>query len=60
MKTNINFWSYLAKFFQEWEMFQNKSVEKINTNILRASYLFIFFPENHSMDEKMWQNRVVR
>ena len=24
IKTNIRFWSYLAKFFLEWEMFQTK------------------------------------
>ena len=34
MKTNINFWSYLAQFFLEWEMFQTKDVEKIKKHIL--------------------------
>jgi len=24
MKTNIHFWSYLAQFFLEWEMFHTK------------------------------------
>jgi len=28
MKTNIHFWSYLAHFFVEWEMFHTKVVEK--------------------------------
>jgi hypothetical protein len=34
MKTNIHFWSYLAQFFPEWEIFQKKFVEKIKTHIL--------------------------
>ena len=34
METNIHFWSYLAHFFLEWEMFQTKVVEKIKTHIL--------------------------
>jgi hypothetical protein len=29
---NIHFWSYLARFFLEWEMFQTKVVEKIKTH----------------------------
>jgi hypothetical protein len=34
MKTDINFWSYLAQFFFEWEMFQTRVVEKFKTHIL--------------------------
>ena len=34
MQTDIHFWSYLAQFFLEWEMFQTKVVEKIKTHIL--------------------------
>ena len=34
MKTNIHFWSYLAHFFLEWEMFQTKIIEKIKAHIL--------------------------
>jgi hypothetical protein len=34
MKTDIHFWSYLAQFFLEWEMFQINAVEKIKTHIL--------------------------
>ena len=34
MKTDIHFWSYLAQFFLEWEMFQTEVVEKIKTHIL--------------------------
>jgi len=29
LETNIHFWSYLAHFLLEWEMFQTKVVEKI-------------------------------
>jgi len=32
MKTDVHFWSYLAQFFLEWEMFQTKVVEKIKTH----------------------------
>ena len=28
MKTNIHFWSYLAQFLLEWEMFHKGCVEK--------------------------------
>jgi len=28
MTTSIHFWSYLAQFFLEWEMFQTKYLEK--------------------------------
>ena len=31
-KTNIHFWSYIAEFFLEWEMFQIKFVNKITLN----------------------------
>jgi hypothetical protein len=34
MKTDVHFWSYLARFFLEWEMFQTKVVEEIKTHIL--------------------------
>ena len=34
MNTNIHFWSYLARFFLEWEMFRTKVVEKIKTHIV--------------------------
>jgi len=33
MKTDIQFWSYLAQFFLEWEMFL-EVVQKIKTHIL--------------------------
>ena len=40
MKTDIHFWSYLAQFFSEWEMFQTKFVEKIKTHILCSVTFF--------------------
>ena len=40
MNTNTHYWSYLAKFFLEWEMFQTKVVEKIKTHILRSNFFF--------------------
>jgi len=40
MKTNIQFWSYLAQFFPEWEMFQTKVVEKLKTSILCSVTFF--------------------
>jgi hypothetical protein len=46
MKTNKHFWSYLAQFFVEREIFQAKVVEKIKTHISRW---IIFFPENRAI-----------
>jgi hypothetical protein len=40
MKTNIHFWSYLAQFVLEWEMFQTEVIEKIKTRIL-SSIIFL-------------------
>jgi len=34
MKTNIHFWSYLAHFCLEWEIFQTKFVEEIKTHFV--------------------------
>jgi hypothetical protein len=34
MTTTIRFWSYLAQFVLEWEMFQTKVVERVKTHIL--------------------------
>ena len=34
MKTNIQFWPYLAQFFLQWKMFQMTVVENITTHIL--------------------------
>jgi len=40
VKTNIHFWSHLAQFFLEWEMFQKKIVKKIKTHILCSVIFF--------------------
>jgi len=40
MQTDTQFWSYLAQFFSEWEMFQTKVIEKIKTHILCSVTLF--------------------
>jgi len=56
VKTNIHFWSYLAHFFSEWEMFQTKVAEKIKTHILCS----VTFSENRAIYETMWENIVER
>jgi len=40
MKTDMHFWSNLAEFFVEREMFQTKAVEKIKTHILCSITFF--------------------
>ena len=40
IKTNTQFWSYLAYIFAQWEMFQTKFVEKIKTHILSSVTFF--------------------
>jgi hypothetical protein len=42
MKTNIHFWSYLAHFFLEWEMFQTKVVEKVKTHFVLGNIFLKF------------------
>ena len=37
MKANIQFWSYLSRFFLEWEMFQAEVVGQIKTHISYAT-----------------------
>jgi len=55
-KTNMYFW-YLPQSFLEWEMFQTKVVDKINTH-------FMFNnippppPQNRAVYEIMWENIV--
>jgi hypothetical protein len=53
MKTNIHFWSSLAQFFLEKDMFHSKNVGEIKTQILCA---IIFF--NRAVYETMWWNIV--
>jgi len=50
MKTNRHFWSYLAQFFLETEMFQTKTVEWIKTHFLCS---ITFFTENRAVFEIM-------
>ena len=56
MNTNTHFWSHLAQFFSEWEMFQTKVVKKIKTHILCS----ITFFENRAVYEIMWKSTVER
>ena len=57
MKTNMHFWSYLAHFFLEWNVFPSKVVEKIKTHNL-CSVTFFFPFENRAAYEIMWKNIV--
>ena len=50
MKTDIRFWSYLAQFVLEGEMFQIKAVEEIKTHIL-CSVTFFF-----RKSCRLWEN----
>ena len=40
MKTDMRFWSNLAQFFLEWEMFQTKVLEEIKTHVLYGVTFF--------------------
>jgi hypothetical protein len=40
MKTGIRFWSYLAHFFSEWEIFQAEVVDNLKTHILCSISFF--------------------
>jgi len=51
MHTDIQFWSHLAQFFLEWEMFMTKVVQKIKTHILCS----ITFCRNRTVYEIMWK-----
>jgi hypothetical protein len=54
MKPNIHFWSQLAQFFLEWDMFQIKDVKKTETLISRQLTFF----EKRDIYEIMWTNIV--
>ena len=69
MKTNTYFWSYLAHFLLEWEMFQEKFVEKIKTHILCSitspppkSYLYeimwTIIVEQYGPQMTVWRMRI--
>jgi hypothetical protein len=53
MRINIPFWSYLAQFFLEWELFQTRVVEEIKTHFMFCNF---FFFENRAVFEIMWKN----
>ena len=50
MKINTNFLSYLTQFFLEWEMFQEKIVDKIETQVLCS---IIFFRKSCRLRDNM-------
>ena len=49
MKATVPFWSQLAEFFLEWEMFQTKVIEKTKT---RALYSVTFYRKSY----RLWEN----
>jgi hypothetical protein len=49
MQPNIHFWSYLARFFLEWEMFRTKVLQKIK---------HILYCENCALYDVIWKNTV--
>jgi len=55
MQTNMHFWSYLAHFYLEREMFQTRVVEKIQTHFVFSNF---FFKENYAVNETTWKNIV--
>jgi len=54
MKTNKSFWSYLAPFFLECEMFHKRVAEKIKYTF----YVEQRFFENFKVYETMWTNNL--
>ena len=57
MKTDTHFWSYLAQFFLEWEMFQTKVVEKIKTHFVFCNF---FFRKSYRLWDNVEKNIVQR
>ena len=55
MKANNHFWSYLAQFCLEWEMFHTKVAHEIKTHIL-CSVTFFFW--NCAFYGIMWKSTV--
>jgi hypothetical protein len=49
VKTNLQFWSYLAHFFLEWEMFQTNLEKKSDTRFVFSKFYF----ENRAVYEIM-------
>ena len=44
MKVNMHFWSHIAQFFLEWEMFQTKVVYKSKHTFYIQWRVFEFVP----------------
>jgi len=57
MQTNIHFWSHLAQFFLEWEMFQAKVEKNIKTHCFPP---VTFFFDNRAVYEIKWKNIIQR
>jgi len=55
MKTNMQFWSYIAQFFSERETLQTKVTERIKTHVSWSRTLFF---ENRAVYEIMLYNIV--
>jgi hypothetical protein len=53
MKTDMHFWSYLAQFFLEWEIFQAEILEETSKHIL-CSVTFL------SSEERLCYTQLVR
>ena len=52
MKANVHFWSYLAQFSLEWEIFQTELVtENQNTHFVFNKFL----SENRDVNEITWE-----
>jgi hypothetical protein len=52
MGTNTHFWSHLAQFFLEKEIFQTKSKHTFYVQ-------FFFSQKNHAVYQLMWKNIVM-
>jgi hypothetical protein len=53
-QTNIQFWSYLAQFFLEWEDVSEEICKKKQNTY----FTFIFFFENRAAYDITWKNTV--
>jgi hypothetical protein len=51
MKTEIYFWSYLAQFFLEWEMFY----AKVEEDFKKIHFVFHNVLENRAVFLDMWK-----
>jgi hypothetical protein len=54
-KNNTYFWSYLTQVFLEWEIFQTKLVEKIQTNFIFHNFFLLFYPLWDDVEKYRWQ-----